>query len=207
MGAARGRRRTVHPSLRRATASGTRGMSYDALIVGGGPGGATAALLLARAGWKVAVVEKAAFPRRKVCGEFISASSLPLLRELGIEDAFLEAAGPVVRRVGLFARNEVLAAAMPERSDRIGRWGRALGRERLDQLLLEAAARAGAEVWQPWKIAELRRAHDGFTCQAGSKDSSVELHARIMIAANGSWERGPSPMPPLAAHRASDLLA
>jgi flavin-dependent dehydrogenase len=58
-------------------------MNYDALVIGGGPAGATTALLLARAGWSVALVERKAFPRRKVCGEFISATSEPLLRDLG----------------------------------------------------------------------------------------------------------------------------
>ena len=51
---------------------------YDAIVVGGGPAGATSAILLAQAGWRVAVVEKARFPRRKVCGEFISGTTWPL---------------------------------------------------------------------------------------------------------------------------------
>ena len=180
-------------------------MSTDALIIGGGPGGATAAVLLARAGWNVAVVEKAEFPRRKVCGEFISATSLPLLRELGVETAFLEAAGPMVRRVGFFARDEALAAAMPGRS--MGRWGRALGREHLDMMLLDAAAQAGATVIQPGKVTELRKAQDGFVGAATAGDKTIELKARLVIAANGSWERGPAPLPPIEPHRASDLLA
>src|SRR5438034_7373326 len=46
---------------------GDRAMNelYDAIVLGGGPGGATAGLLLARAGWRVAIIEKARFPRRK----------------------------------------------------------------------------------------------------------------------------------------------
>ena len=62
--------------------AGSAGM-YDAAIVGAGPAGSTAARLLARAGWSVLLVEKAMFPRRKVCGEFISATSTPLLLDFG----------------------------------------------------------------------------------------------------------------------------
>jgi flavin-dependent dehydrogenase len=41
---------------------------YDALIIGAGVAGSTAAILLAQAGWSVAIMEKHRFPRRKVCG-------------------------------------------------------------------------------------------------------------------------------------------
>jgi len=43
-------------------------MIHDALVIGAGPAGSTAARLLAQAGWSVALVEKSVFPRRKVCG-------------------------------------------------------------------------------------------------------------------------------------------
>src|SRR5437763_17214352 len=86
----------------------TRNMRYDAIVIGAGPAGSTAALLLARAGWSIAIVEKSSFPRRKVCGEFISATSMPLLHELGVLDDFLHQAGPEVQRVGLFAKDTTL---------------------------------------------------------------------------------------------------
>ena len=57
---------------------------FDVVIVGAGPAGCTAAIQLARAGWSVALIERQRFPRRKVCGECIAASNLPLL------DAFME---------------------------------------------------------------------------------------------------------------------
>ena len=182
-------------------------MTYDALIIGGGPAGATLALLLARGGWSVAVMEKKGFPRRKVCGEFISATSLPLLRELGVGEAFLECAGPEVRRVGLFARDTVLAADMPHPSDSSARWGRALGREHLDLLLLAAAERAGADVWQPWTATELQRTSEGYACAIAAKDGSRSLTARVAILAHGSWEHSALLKRDVNAHGPSDLLA
>ena len=186
--------------------------TYDALIVGGGPGGATAALLLAKAGWSVGLVEKMSFPRRKVCGEFLSATNLPLLRHLGLAESFLELAGPDVRQVGLFSRDHVVTADMPRPRTGDGMddgWGRALGRDHLDTLLLDRAAAAGASVWQPWSAVELVNRGGGYLCQAVSRESgqSRELRARIVVAAHGSWEPGPLPTQPARrASRPSDLF-
>ncbi len=90
-----------------------QGKIMDALIIGGGPAGATAALLLARSGWSVGVIEKKKFPRRKVCGEFISATNLSLLQELGLAEFYLSGGGPEVKRVGLYAADALLATKMP----------------------------------------------------------------------------------------------
>jgi flavin-dependent dehydrogenase len=184
-----------------------RDVGYDAIIIGGGPAGATAALMLARAGWSVAIIEKKTFPRRKVCGEFISATSMPLLHELGVLDDFLQVAGPEVRRVGLFAQDCVLASPMPQPRNIVERWGRALSREHLDLILLEAAQRAGADVWQPWIASELRRSECGYVCTITTMEKSKELAAPIVIAAHGSWESGTLPTQSTDHHHSSDLLA
>jgi len=179
---------------------------YDALIIGAGPAGSSAARLLAKAGWSVALVEKSEFPRRKVCGEFISATSLPLLYDDDLKKEFLASAGPEVRRVGLFARDTVLSSDMPRAANSSAGWGRALGREHLDLLLGEAAVRAGARLWQPWKVTELRRDGAGYRCHL-TDGNAKEIRAPIVIAATGSWERSPIAPEFHGLRKASDLLA
>lgn len=185
------------------------GTSFDVVIIGGGPAGSTAATLLAEAGWSVALIERAQFPRRKVCGEFLSATNLPLLQRLGVLEAFLERAGPEIKRVGLFARDVAVIARMPQPRKIGGGYGRALAREHLDGLLLERAAQVGAEVWQPWSAVNLREGAKGFICQVVSKNGGDvrELRARLVIAANGCWETGNLPWQ-IQRHRTrdSDLL-
>jgi len=55
---------------------------YDLIVIGAGPGGSSAAILAARKGARVLLLERGAFPRHKVCGEFVSAESLDLLETL-----------------------------------------------------------------------------------------------------------------------------
>ena len=179
---------------------------FDAIIVGAGPAGATAARLLAGAGWSVALVEKAEFPRRKVCGEFISATSLSLLYDERIREEFLRQAGPEIRRVGLFAKSAALSTRMPVAADSVSGWGRALGRDRLDLLLVEAAVTADAALFQPWKVVQLERQDGHIICTIAAGDLRQELCCRLVIAANGSWERSPW-SGEAQAHRDSDLLA
>ncbi len=50
-------------------------MDADVLVIGAGPAGASTAILLQRAGWRVILVEKSSYPRQKVCGECLSAVS------------------------------------------------------------------------------------------------------------------------------------
>jgi flavin-dependent dehydrogenase len=183
---------------------------YDAIVIGGGVAGSTAAILLAGAGWSVAVVEKRAFPRRKVCGECVAAPNLPLLETLGVGGAFDALAGPPLERVALYAGDDEVRAALPRMRGGPSPWGRALGRERLDTLLLERAADLGAEVWQPWSVVDVVRKDRAYECALATSAAgeSTTAEAPVLIDAHGSWEA-----PPIAGARArvessaSDLFA
>ncbi|MGH8644898.1 MAG: NAD(P)/FAD-dependent oxidoreductase [Gammaproteobacteria bacterium] len=181
---------------------------YEAIIIGGGPAGASTAILLAQAGWSVALVEKRRFPRRKVCGECIAATNLPLLDTLGVGAAFADLAGPELRRVGVFAGGRILTAELPRFGDGRYPWGRALGREYLDDLLLQRAAEADACLWQPWVAREIGWDSGRYHCRVQSLDSGERrmLAAPVLVAARGSWE--PCPWADSRARRrAGDLFA
>jgi geranylgeranyl reductase family protein len=69
-------------------------MSVDAIVVGAGPGGAAAGILLAERGLSVLVLDRARFPRPKVCGEYLSPEAARILDRLGVLKA-VEATGAV----------------------------------------------------------------------------------------------------------------
>ena len=183
---------------------------FDALIVGAGPAGASAAILLAGAGWSVGLVEKQAFPRRKVCGECIAASNLPLLHALGIGAAFMARAGPELRRVALMRGARSVVADLPPAPGSAHPWGRALGRETLDSLLLERARAVGVVLLQPWAVQKISGPVGAHCCTVREtpSDRLMVLQAPVLILAHGSWE----PLPEARARQrparsASDMLA
>ncbi len=167
---------------------------FDAVVVGAGPAGSTVAIQLARAGWSVALVERQGFPRRKVCGECIAASNLPLLQALGIADSFDALAGPELRQVTLLRGDSAVAADLPAARHERYRWGRALGRETLDSLLLQQAQAAGAVVFQPGAVQAILGAPGAWHCQVRLQDTAalLRLRATVMVDAHGSWEALPS---------------
>lgn len=163
-------------------------------------------MLLARAGFRVAVVERKAFPRRKVCGEYLSATNRPLFAQLGLPVLLEEHGGPPVHRVGLFAGVAKLHSYLPRPTSGDASWGHAIGRDRLDTLLLQRAHVEGARVMQPCNVVAMRREDDHFRCavQDGPTARTTELVSPIVIAAHGSWETGflltqPNKQKPLAA--------
>ena len=178
-------------------------MQFDAAVIGSGPAGATAARLLAQAGWSVALIERAAFPRRKVCGEFISAASMPVLEACGVAAEFRARAGPPVHTVAAYSGATLVQAPLPYA--RVG-WGRALGREHLDVLLRDAALASGAMLFQPAAVTAIARHSHLHTLTLRRADGVDELGARVVIAACGSWNTtGPFAIATIP--RPSDLFA
>ncbi|MBB6412797.1 NAD(P)/FAD-dependent oxidoreductase [Mesorhizobium sangaii] len=164
---------------------------YDAIVIGAGPSGSSMALALCGQGRAVAIIERSEFPRRKVCGEFMSAVNLELLDRLGAGAAIRAKAGPEVRRVALFASGPGIDAGMPRAAG--DAFGRALGRDVLDGILLDAARNAGADVFQPCRAVKIISDGENATVRISGKDDERVLVAPVVIAAHGSWEQGKLP--------------
>ena len=174
--------------------------SFDAVIIGAGPAGSAAAILLARAGWAVALIERQHFPRRKVCGECVAASNLPLLAELGVAEAFEAQAGADLRTVTLMHRDSAVTADLPAAAHERYPWGLVLARETLDTLLLEQARKAGATVLQPWSVQAIQGGPGAWHCELRALDSPAlqRLRTPLLIDAHGAWEALPSRLAPHA---------
>ena len=183
---------------------------FDVAIVGAGPAGASAAILLARAGWSVALVERQSFPRRKVCGECVAASNLALLDALGVGAEVDSRAGAELRRVALMRGDATIVAPLPPAAGAF-RWGRAIGREHLDTLLADAAEHAGATRLQPWSLQSIGGAAGEFVLTVrppGGDSADVKFDAGLVVAAHGSWEPLPCEREQRREERApSDLFA
>jgi hypothetical protein len=100
-----------------------------------------AALAGIREGASVRIFEKSAFPRHKVCGEFLSPAIATVLRRAGCETDFLELGPAVLREMHLHFGGRVVRHRLPEPA-----YG--LSRYELDRLLLQRAVDAGAELFR-----------------------------------------------------------
>jgi len=157
----------------------------DVLIVGAGPAGSVAALVLARAGVRVRLVDRAAFPRDKLCGDTINPGTLTALRRLGVSGE--------IERVGLRIDGMVLTGQGGVSV--VGKYpagvhGRAIVRRELDAMLLRAAIDSGVAfepnvAVQRAVLAEREGRAMVVGVAAGVNGRDRKLEAPVIIAADG----------------------
>jgi flavin-dependent dehydrogenase len=158
---------------------------FDVLIVGAGPAGSIAAIVLARAGARVCLIDRAVFPRPKLCGDTLNPAAVAILARLGLRHV-VERDVTLLEGMRVTGDGVSISAAYPGSLH-----GVAVARERLDAALVAAAAEEGADVREQLTARTPRLREEpgrtvvhGAICTAGA-GTRVELAARVTIAADG----------------------
>ena len=159
---------------------------HDAIIVGARCAGSPTALLLARRGFKVLLVDRTTFPSDTISTHILWPHGAEILARWGLFDSLAGTGAPPICRhmtfdVGPFA----LRGAIPDANDGMG--GFCPRRTVLDTLLLQAASEAGVEIRQGFRVDELLMANDTVVGIRGhGRDGkAIEERARIVIGADG----------------------
>ena len=163
----------------------------DVLIVGAGPGGSAAAYYLARSGLDVTVVDKATFPREKVCGDGLTPRGVRAMLRMGIDpdDPGFE------RVVGLrvYSRDARIELRWPQ-LEGFPDYGLVRTRHDFDELLVRRAEAAGARVYERTE-AVAPVSTDGWVTGARVRDAEDraaplrDVRARFVLAADGAASR------------------
>ena len=148
---------------------------FDLVVIGGGPGGCSAAISAARKGASVLLLERSAYPRHKVCGEFVSPESLPLLLDLLGKEEFENLQSLPIDQVEISTDggNINILVAPPASS---------ITRFKLDNALWDAAVAAGVACKQ--KVAANQISGAG---PFKVRTSEGEFSAPAVIDATGRW--------------------
>jgi geranylgeranyl reductase family protein len=161
----------------------------DVLIVGAGPGGSAAAYHLARHGVDVTLVEKASFPREKVCGDGLTPRGVVQLERMGVDldDPRFE------RHLGLRIRSRKTTLELPWPTlDAFPGYGLTMTRSDLDELLARRAQKAGATLREQTEALGPtidRGWVTGAEVRDLGRDERFTIDARFVIAADGAASR------------------
>lgn len=151
-------------------------MTFDLIVVGGGPAGCAAAITAARSGASVLLLERGRFPRHRVCGEFVSAESLDLLQTLlaPAHHSLIHQA-PRIAHSRIFVDNAELQAEITPAAASITRFD-------LDAALWDSCARVRIERRDDCVVQSV-----GGTGPFRATTSAESFEARAIINATGRW--------------------
>jgi len=159
---------------------------YDALIIGGGPGGSTTATFLARAGKRVLLLEKDTFPRFHI-GESLLPYNYRIFEEMGVLPA-LESGGFMNKFGAQFhLGNGTRSLKLVFRNGRFTRESKAfqVERSRFDHILLQHARSCGADAREGWTVTSTANHGTHVSLQARCGNETAQFNGRFLIDASG----------------------
>ena len=158
---------------------------FDVAVIGAGPAGSAAAIYLARDGYSVVLVDKALFPREKLCGDFLNPINWPLFEQLGVADKLLSLEHEKVTSFRIStASGEEAAVGFPFQNGR-RLFGLGLRRFYLDDLLLRVAEKEGVAVRQGCKAGGFVKEKEGWSIILDDHSIGERLRSVFLIGADG----------------------
>nr|WP_310522256.1 NAD(P)/FAD-dependent oxidoreductase [Polymorphobacter sp.] len=161
---------------------------FDVIVVGGGPSGSAMAWSLARRGVRIAVVERATFPREKVCGDFVEPAGLRILEAMGCTAALgLESRLPITRNRVYCGPRLVYADEIPYYEGEHGMppHGYIVPRDQLDTVLLDRAEAVSATIFRGTTVKDVARENGIVSVTVKDSKRSFTLTSRLIIGADG----------------------
>ncbi|MCX6772265.1 MAG: geranylgeranyl reductase family protein [Candidatus Micrarchaeota archaeon] len=160
---------------------------YDVIIVGGGPGGSTAASFLAKKGRKVLLLDKEKWPRDKTCGDAISGKSLKVLKELGLIETLEKADHAIITGITFSSPNGKQVSIPFRKNDQGIAKGYVCRRLVYDNLLWNNAKHSGAHTHEGANVLSVIRENGKIVgVKAKMHDGTdAEFRGKIIIGADG----------------------
>ena len=159
-------------------------MEFDVIVIGGGPSGSSCASFLSKAGKKVLLLDRAKFPREKVCGDGISGRSVSVLKELGILNNFKSAEHEDMFGVTFSSPNGVVVP-IPAKADISP--GFVCRREVFDNVIFQHAKSLCTKTIEGFFVQDLIR--DGLKVvgvKGMYEGKLMEFNAKIIVGADGA---------------------
>ncbi len=156
-------------------------LSTDVIIVGAGPAGCAAAIDLCRHDLNVIILDKAAFPRDKCCGDGLTTDALRILDELGLRPESITSWNAVTDAIIYSPKGERTVLPLPEGK---GQFAAIAPRTELDHQLLQLATSRGAKLLSPLGFSNLEQFDDFVKVET---TDGTSILARYVIAADGMW--------------------
>ncbi|MBI4377905.1 MAG: NAD(P)/FAD-dependent oxidoreductase [Nitrospinae bacterium] len=161
-------------------------MVFDVIIVGAGPGGSSAATFLAAQGISTLLLDKATFPRDKVCGDCLAPQALYWLDELGCVDEVLDQADSCITAGYIFLNGKYLFTGDFPQNTRYPGFCTLLERKKLDYIMVKNAVKKGAIFKPGCLVKRIYRNDDYIIVDAVSEGTDIQFKGRLLIGADGA---------------------
>ena len=160
---------------------------YDVIVIGAGPAGTAAAMLLAQVGRRVLLLEKSRFPRHKLCGEFITPEALGVFDRLGVRERMFEAGAVRIRTITLHAPEGQRIEVPMEWIAGGASHAISLSRARMDAILLDRARESGVEAREGFHVSPRFERDGDISLIEGKADGETieRFAAPLVIDASG----------------------